>query len=433
MPHCRGWTVTGMGPARKVLYDKGMSPVMAARWAPVCALVASLVGAVPAMAERRPVAVVNLDLADDSKARELADQLILALNAHPDLKSLENPTDSAALKDRINDPDRNGLDAARAANARADDKLIEFNFSLAAQYAADGETELLTVSPLAAHTLYADLAFIQGQALLADGRADEAKSAFLQCARLDPDRKLDTARILPKVVEAYAKAQAIQGAPGSITVEGNGRVWIDGIEVGQAPGGFSAREGRHVVWLTGSERNAGGAQAVVTAGQASKVTIADETGGRGLTVQRARVALARAADATAKAAAMNALAKLVRAQDAVLLQVAGEKIIVQTWRAGNVDRSPGFSALRERSREKPVELLTPLAAPKKLEKPIEGPIEGPKPIVAKKWYQRRRVQLGVVAGVVAAVVGGYLLSVAGADSFNIKTDLGIDRPTTVRN
>ncbi len=433
MPHCRGWTVTGMGPTRKVPYSKGMSPVMAARWALVCALITCLVGAVPALAERRPVAVVNLDLADESKARALADQLILELDGHPELKSLENPTDSAALKDRINDPDRNGLDAAFAAKARAEEKLIEFNFSLAAQYAADGQTELLTVSPLGAHTLYADLAFIQGQALLADGRPDESKAAFLQCARLDPDRKLDTARILPRVVEAYAKAQASPDAPGSITVEGNGRVWIDGIEVGQAPGGFSAREGRHVVWLTGSERNAGGAQTVVTAGQASKITIADETGGRSLTVQRARVALARAADATAKAAAMNALAKLVRAQDAVLLQVAGDKVIVQTWRAGNVDRSPGFSALRERSREKPVELLTPLAAPKKIEKPIEGPIEGPKPIVVKKWYQRRPVQLGLVAGVVVAVVGGYFLSKIGPDFFDPNGNIMVDRPATGRN
>jgi hypothetical protein len=432
VPHCRDRTVTGMGPARKVPYSKGMSPAMAARWALVCALVASLVGALPATAERRPVAVVNLDLADDSRARSLADALILELDGHPELKSLENPTDSAALKDRINDPDRNGLDAARAAKARAEDKLIEFNFSLAAQYAADGQSELLTVSPLAAHTLYADLAFIQGQALLADGRADEARAAFQQCARLDPGRTLDTARILPRVVEAYAKAQASAGAPGSITVEGTGRVWIDGIEVGQAPGGFSAREGRHVVWLTGSERNAGGAQTVVIAGQASKVKIADETGGRSITVQRARVALARAADATAKAAAMNALAKLVRAQDAVLLQVAGEKIIVQTWRAGNVDRSPGFSALRERSRETPVELLSPLAAPKKIEKPAEGPIEGPQPIVVKKWYQRRRVQLGIVAGVVAAVVGSYFLSQIGPDFFGFNQNVMWDGSQTGR-
>ncbi len=433
MPQCGGWTVTGMGRTRKVPYSKGMSPAMAARWALVCALVASLVGAVPAVAERRPVAVVNLDLADESHARTLADQLITVLDGHPELKSLPNPTDSAALKDRINDPDKNGLDAARAARGRAEDKLIEFNFSLAAQYAADGQSELLTVSPVAARTLYADLAFLQGQALLADGRADEAKAAFLQCARLDPERKLDTGRILPRVVEAYAKAQGSSNPPGSITIEGNGRAWIDGIEVGQAPGGFSARQGRHVVWLTGSERNAGGAQTVVRAGEASMIKIADETGGRSITVQRARTALAKAADATAKAAAMNALAKLVGAQDAVLLQVAGEKIIVQTWRAGNVDRSPGFSALRERSRETPVELLSPLAAPKQTEKPIEGPIEGPRPIVVKKWYQRRTVQLGLVAGVVAAVVGGYFLAQLGPDVFGFNQNVMWDGTATGRN
>ncbi|MBL0220530.1 MAG: hypothetical protein IPQ07_42510 [Myxococcales bacterium] len=75
-----------------------MSPVMAALRALVCALIVSFWGAVPALAERRPVAVVNLDLADESKARPLVDQLGYELNVHPELRSLDDSSDSAALK-----------------------------------------------------------------------------------------------------------------------------------------------------------------------------------------------------------------------------------------------------------------------------------------------------------------------------------------------
>ena len=407
-----------MGRTRKVPYTKGMSPPMAARWAFVCVLVT--IGVSPAFAKRRPVAVVNLDLSDESKARELAEQVIRELDAHPDLVSLGNPTDAAALKDRIEDPDKAGLDAALDYKARAEAELVQFNNDKARTLTEEGRRALLTVQPFAAVRLYADLAFLEGLAYLADSRPAEADAAFAQCSRLDPARTLDPARFLPEVVAAYAKAKAAVSAPGFITIEGKGRVWIDGTEVGQAPGGFSSAAGRHVVWLTGAERNVNGASTVVTAAQGAQVTIANDTGttsGHSLTVQRARIALARAADATAKAGAMNALAKLVGVEDAVLLQVVGDKVIVQTWRAGNVDRAPGFSALRERTaKDKAIDLLTPLAPPKQRVDPEDGVIVKPKPIVVKKWYQRRPVQAGIVVGVIGAIVGGYLIATGGVDS-----------------
>ena len=424
-----------MGRACKVPYTKGMSPAMAALRAFVCTLVTF--GVMPAFAERRPVAVVNLDLADESKARELAEGVIDELRDHPDLKSLGNPTDEAALKDRIVDPDKAGLDAALDFKSRAEAELVQFNTNNARLYAEEGRKALLTVQPLAAVQLYADLAFLEGLAYLADERAADADAAFAQCARLDPTRMLDPARFRPQVVTAYAKARGTVTAPGFITIEGNGRAWIDGIEVGQAPGGFSAAAGRHVVWLTGAERSTGGASTVVTAAQQAKVAITNDTGsieGHRLAVQRARIALARAADATAKAGAMTALAKLVGVEDAVLLQVSADKVIVQTWRAGNVERAPGFSALRERNpKEKAIELLTPLAPPKQRVDPDDGPIVKPKPIVvAKRWYQRRSVQAGIVVGVIGAIVGGYLISTGGVDSLFWNSDTQVDRPMTGR-
>jgi hypothetical protein len=417
-----------MGQARKVPYSKGMSPAMAARWAFLCALTASFVGAVPASAERRPVAVVNLDLSDESKAKGLTDQLITELNAHPELMSLPDPTDSAALKDRIDDPDKTGLDAAAQNQASAEAFLLQFDNTRAETYADAGQRDLLSVQPFAALKPYANLAFLEGQAFLAEGRDDDARAAFAQCARLDPNRTLDAARYLPEVVAAYAKAKAASAASGSITIVGSGRAWIDGIEIGQAPGGFAVPAGRHVVWLTGPDRNVGGARTVVVAGKPATVEIAADTGSRRTTVQRARIALARAADATAKAGAMNNLAKLVGVADAVLLQVVGDKVIVQTWRAGNVDRAPGFSALREHGKEKPVELFTPLAPPKKIEVPIEPPVKPVKPVVVTKWYQRRPVQVGIVAAVIGAVVGGYFLSQAGPDSVTFNPNIGVITP-----
>ncbi len=420
-----------MGRTRKVPYTKGMSPAMAALRAFVCVLVT--ISVVPAFAERRPVAVVNLDLSATSKARDLADLVIRELDRHQDLKSLDNPTNAAALKERIEDPDEAGLEAALDFKVKAEAELVQFNNNNARLYAVEGRKALLTVQPLGAVKLYADLVFIEGMAYFADARRADADAAFAQCARLDPARSLDPARFLPEVVAAYAKAQTTAQPPGFITIDGSGRAWIDGTEVGQAPGGFSAAAGRHVVWLTGTDRNVGGAWTVVTAGQQASVSIAKDTGtttARSLAVQRARMTLARAADATAKAAAMNALAKLVGAEDALLLQVSGDKVIVQTWRAGNVERAPGFSALREKTaKDTPLDLLTPLAPPRQRPDPEQGPIVGPKPpIVVKKWYQRRPVQAGIIVGVLGAIVGGYLIATSGADSLLFNKDTTVDPP-----
>jgi hypothetical protein len=160
------------------------------------------------------------------------------------------------------------------------------------------------------------------------------------------------------------------------------------------------------------------------------VTIKPETAQRKLIVQRARLALAQSADATARSAAMTNLAKLVGVRDAVLLHVSGDKVVVQTWHTGSDVVPLGFSSLREHVKEKPVDILTQLAPPKKIEK-VEPPIQV-KPLVVKKWYQRRPYQLGIAAGVVAAVVGIYFASQIGADSLLWDQKVGVVDPTMVR-
>ncbi len=403
---------------------------MAARWAFVCALITSF-GLGSASAERRPVAVVNLDLSDASAAKALADKLVGALFVHPDLSSLANPTDAAALKDPIEDPDRVALAVARDNLLRAEEELVAFNYGQAESYAEDGVRALLSVTPSAARQLSADLMFVRGQAFLFDGNRNEGLVHFALSARLDPNRTLDPARHLPSVVATFAAAKSTPGAPGSITVNGTGRVWIDGIEVGQAPGGFAVAEGRHLVWLAGADRNVRGERALVVANNPTSVTIPDAPISQARLVQRARIALARSADATARSAAMTNLAKLVGVGDAVLLHVSGDKVVVQTWHTGSDIVPLGFSSLREHTTEKPDAILEALAPPKPTEK-IDPP-DPVKPIVVKKWYQKRPYQLGIAAGVVAAIAGIYFVSQIGPDgSQSWGGPIGVEDPLTVR-
>lgn len=405
---------------------------MAAPRALVCALIGAIIVSVgaTASAERRRVAVVNLDLGDQSAAKNLADQLDGVLANHPDLDRLSESTDAAALKDSIEDPDRQPLETARDFLARAEADLEAFNYPGVNLYTDTGQKALLSVSPAAAAPLYADLTFVRGQALVNDGRIPEALVLFALVARLDPSRTVDPRRFLPDVVKTWTQAKALPAQPGSITIEGVGRVWIDGVETGSAPGGFAVPSGSHVVWVTDPEHEVGGEVVTVTPGQVTSVTIKPPALKRRRIVQQARIALAQAPDATARSAAMNQLAKLVGANDAILMHVSKDKVVVQTW-GGPGSRSSGFGSLRElKGKELPAELLKPLEPPQKVV--IEPPVIPVKPIVVKKWYQHRPVQIGIAAGVVAAVVGIYFASQAGADSFHIDTNFGYDDPVTGR-
>lgn len=403
-----------MGRARDVPYSKGMSPAMAAPRVFVCVVVTWLcAGLGAARADRRPVAVV--DLAGQPQTRALADQLRAELDAHPDLRALASPTDAAALVDRIDDPDGARVARAIADLDRARDQLSQFMLRQAITYAEEGQLELLVVSPAVAARPFGELAFVLGHAALVDGRPDDAAAAFALSHRFDPARTLDRAQIVPEVVAAYEAARRTPAATGTIAVNGTGTVWIDGAELGAAPGTFAVTVGRHVVWLTGVDRETRGAVVTVAAGATTVAELPDAEAPRRTRVQRARLALARAPDPTARAAAMQRLAALIGVRDAVLLSMANGKLIVQTWRGGDVERAPGFSALREHGAQEPGELLTALAPRPVIAPP--PPEDVPLPVEARRWYQQRAVQAGLIAGVVAVIVSGYLLATAGPDSF----------------
>jgi hypothetical protein len=50
----------------------------------------------------------------------------------------------------------------------------------------------------------------------------------------------------------------------------------------------------------------------------------------------------------------------------------------------------------------------------------------------KRWYQRRPVQAGIAAGIVAAIVGGVLWATRYPSTFWPQGNITIDRPTLGR-
>jgi hypothetical protein len=351
---------------------------------------------------RRPVAVI--DLSNDQAVREVAIKLLDLLASHTELAP-PAISDGAALVDRPPLDDERRIRDAEKKLLDAVENLAARNFREAALDAVEGQEILHHVTPRAALSLYADLALALGQSRLGEKRDAEAREAFALAYRLDPRRTLDDLHYLPEVIQTFEAAKKVHPGVGMISVRGTGRVWIDGEEVGGAPGDFKASIGRHVVWLTGLLRETGGKEVMVTADRPGNATIMDGTLTRPQKVVRFRLAVAQAQDAAARASAMKALAAFVNVRDAVLLSSVDGKVTWQTWR----DSAPGFSAVNELGRDNPLEILKQLAPPRPVEdEPEPEIIETYVPPV--RWYQRRPVQLGVAMGVLAAVVTGYFIA-----------------------
>jgi hypothetical protein len=404
-----------------------MAPVMAAFRAIVCAVLILGIGGAQAHAERRPVAVV--DLANEPATRAVGDELKAALEVHPDLRTLPSSTDDAALIDKLDDPDADRITRALAQKARAEAQIVALDWKAAIADARDGQSELLFVTPSRAIPAYADLAYVLGVAFQNDLRPAEAKIAFAHASRLNPSFVPDSNRVPPDIVDAYADAKAAQVLQGTIEVPGTGNVWIDGTEVGLAPGTFPASEGEHVVWRTGIDRETHGLRVAVAAAKTTLAPVLDKEAERRVKVQRARQLLARAPDPSARSAAIKRLAELVGVKDAVLMSMSGGKVIVQTWHDGVDDQLKGFSALRERGTATAEELLRPLAPPpKKIEKPDEGPIKIP--VIEKSFLERRPVQLGLAAGIAVIIVGAILYATRDPGTFQFDRDL-TNEPGTI--
>jgi hypothetical protein len=378
------------GPARAE--PPGATPVLPSP------TVAAESGSAPGAVARLPVAVI--DLTNDQAVREVAYKLLELLASHAELAP-PAVSDGAALVDKLPPDDELRIADARRKALSAAKNLTQRSFREAAIDAVEGQEALWRVTPRAATlALYAELELALGQSRLGEQKDAEAREAFALTLRLDPRRTLDERRYVPEVIQAFEAARALRPELGKIVVRGIGQVWIDGEQVGDAPGEFPASVGRHVVWLTGMLREAAGKEVVVTAGRPGDATILDGPLTRPQKVIRYRIALADAQDPVQRGEAMQALAEFVNVHDAILLSAVNGKILWQTWR----DRAPGFSQVRDLPRDRPGEILKSLVPPH----PVDLTVGTRLPALPPPWYRRRTVQLGIAATVAAAVLGGYV-------------------------
>jgi hypothetical protein len=378
-----------------------------ARVALVCTL---LFGVSIAHAERRQVAVI--DLTGDPLTSKFAASFNPVLFGHPDLSPIQDATIPPQLYGEFADDDLDQIQNATNSKEAAERALASYRFEIAQESATGGQDALRRVMPGAPVVLplYAQLTFLRAQALLGSPRqAAEASAAFALAHRLYPQFVPDAARYLPEVVEAYDAAKRRWTGKGKLEIVGHGQLWIDGKSLGKAPIEIELDAGPHVIWLTGVDRFTAGSHTMVEAGKKTKLEIDDSPTDFPTKVHRARAALRGAPDPTARAAAMRALADLVKVGDAILLSSANGKLIAQTWNAGTNDQKPGFSSLREVTKnDTPLKLLEPLAKPKAQPAPVKE--EGPKPLVDKRrWYEKSPYQASMVVGVLVVIVGGYYI------------------------
>lgn len=384
-----------------------MSPRLAVATAMVCALVGGAGGGIATAQSQRPVAVIVLS--DDEPARQLAKDVGNALYGHPTLRPLADQELISELLVRSDEENTNKLRTAEDSRGRAERALAQFAFGTAASEARAGQESLHGAIPnTQVVSLYADLTLAYGTARLGENDLREAGEAFALVHRLVPGRRLDPARYLPEIVQAFEQARPLGPPAGTVVVRGGGRLWIDGKDLGPVgPAPYPLATGSHVVWLSGPDRETAGVKVVVKAGEEVIAELPDAPASIPVKVHRARLALKYAPDPTARGAAMRRLAALLDVRDAVVISSSGGKLIGQTWHdKAEPGLLPGFSAHRLAEPQKAGELLRPLTAVVRAPPPGLAPLPGPAPA----WYQRRVVQAGIVAGVVGIVVGSILIA-----------------------
>ncbi len=362
----------------------------------------------PAAAPPRPITaplvprkVAVLDAGSGADASRLATALAAAVARESSLDGITEPGLSAALLGPLPDEDSATIATATRSLAAAQERLTTFEPDAAVAQAQLGISQLLTVTPSATSgVLLAELAFTEGLARLASGAPDAAMAPLALAHTLAPGRALDPAHYVPEVIATYEAARVPTGAPGAITVEGHGAVWLDGAAVATAPATVPASAGSHVVVLVGADRLPRGARVDVVAGGVRVVSVADAPASAELQLARARRDAVQAPDAAARGAALDRIAGMTGASD--VLVVTGDDAALQLLRYRTGQELPPPEPVGARS-------ATQLLAPMVPAKPVDKP-KFPVPVEPPPWWQKRWVQASVLGGVVAVVATAVILT-----------------------
>lgn len=120
----------------------------------------------------------------------------------------------------------------------------------------------------------AKLQLAKGLALLAIGKSDKARAAFVAGLNRDTSVRLDSSRVGPDALELFNRALAEFPATVTISVSnGDGAVRIDGQAMGPAPLTTQLTAGTHVFEVTASDGRTVRAEEKIEAGARTPVTL----------------------------------------------------------------------------------------------------------------------------------------------------------------
>ena len=361
-----------------------------------------------AAAERQPVVIVDgtSDGAGGDAVRALEAQLARedALGAvaadvmvalHQPVVAVETwPAEAAAA-----------LTEARAALAR-------FGYREAADRAHGALDRLAAVADVpAARKQLAELALVEGQALVGAGALAQAELTLRLVHRLDPGRTLDPSRYLPEVVSAYLLAGRPSSPTGTLhlAAPGAAEVLVDGVVVGSEPRVIDVAPGPHLIAARGEAIDTTGRRIDVPAGPI-RVDLVPLLAPLPVRVTRVVNRLRAASNDAAVAAAMRTLVvDLAQARDAIVVVhgATGLATRIYTTAGGLGPEQPLTDADLVIAPLRPLVITPPPPPP-------------PRPLPDEPWYRTRRGRtiIGVSVGaVLAGIVTAMVLRDEGSSTF----------------
>ena len=378
-----------------------MSVRAAGPWRVACVVaVAAVLAARPAAAERRPVLIV------DGTADAAGGEVVRALEAQLAREDALGPIafDVADALRRPVVPPETWPAEAEAALADARALLGRFGYREAADR-VHGALDRLAVAAEhpAARKRLAELALLEGEALVGAGDVERAAIAMRLVHRLDPGRTIDPARYLPEVVTAFVAAGRSLPATGELHLSAPGatELLVDGAVVGGEPRVLAIAPGPHLVAARGEGIVSVGRRIDVPDGQAVRVDLVPRVAPLPVQVTRVTARLRAATGDVALADAIASLLALAQAADAVVV-VHGERGLATRLFTGSGGLRP------TRRFVDPARTLAPLRP--LVIAPIGPP--PPPPVPPEPWYRQRwgKTTIGVgVAAVLAGVVTAMIV------------------------